>query len=578
MEPRAVRIHCMSVMNENLSSSHPADGCSIAIVGGGPSSAYLLHAFLRAAKPCRITVFEAGAVAGPGIPFSADHNGAHLLANIAGFELPPLCETLNQWAMRQSDRRQKELGIAGLAEDDRAFFPRRALGAFYADQMRLLLERMQGSVTLHTLAAVQDVAAHADGVSVTWRQEGEAHEALFDRVIIASGYGRSDEAHALAGEAAKEVTGQRIAVLGSSLSAIDAAVEVAMRRGRFEGTGDGLRYIPDRPWSIAFLSRNGLLPEADFWIPEDAGELPLFNADAIAPMAQGRDGDLDRIFDLFAQQLAQVDPGYARAIDLPSATPDNFAQRYFARRLSADPFAYARANLIEARQTHARRRASAWRLVLLLAHSAFGSILPALSPRDLERFNAGLKRCFVDNYAAVPHLSVERMLALHDAGVLTVHKIGPIADPDQREFMIAGRAMRFDDLIDARGQPALGLDRLPFPTLRLQLCSQANARRRDWEDGLFPAAGYVLDPDDMALSRVHALCLPFLLQRHPFIQGLTESAAMAQACVGEIGRRMNAAAPSLRQKTLDALAWLEQTTMVFQGDRSVPLIRPQQGM
>lgn len=559
-------------MTANNSPSRPSPSCSIAIVGAGPSSVYLLNAFLAGGQDCRITVFEAGEVAGPGIPFSPGHNGAHLLANIAGFELPPVCETLNAWALRQTAGRRRELGIEGMAGDDRAFFPRQALGAFFADQMRLLLDRMGGRVEIHTGAVVQDIAAYPDGVSVTWNREG-AQEAMFDRVIIASGYGRGDVANPLAGEVAQGVAGRRIAVLGSSLSAIDAAVEIAMRRGRFEAADGHLRYVPDQPWSISFLSRHGLLPEADFWVPQDAGELPLFNPAAIRPLAQGRPGDLDRIFAVFARQLALLAPDYARAIDLPTATPDNFAQRYFARRVQSDPFAYARSNLAEARQSHAERRACPWRLALLVAHSTFGNVLPALAPEDLERFSVGLKRCFVDNYAAVPHLSIERMLALRDAGVLDVHRIGPIAAPDQKEFVVEGRPMRFDDVIDARGQPALGLDRLPFPTLRLQLCSQANARQRDWDDGLFPAAGYVLDPDDMALSRVHALCLPFLLQRHPFIQGLTESAAMARACVGEIGRRIHAAVPSLRQKTLNALEWMERTTLVFQGDRSLPLIR-----
>lgn len=553
---------------------------SIAIVGAGPTAVYLLNAFQKAGAAHRITLFEAGDQGGPGIPFSHEHNGENLLANIAGFELPPVCETLNQWALRQDLVRMHELGIAQSAGDDRAFFPRRALGQYYADQLAILLDHdgSDGRITMHTHADVRDIAALPDRVTVTWNQNGQSHEASFDKVIIASGYGQADKAKPLAGEVAQDIAGDRIAVLGSSLSAIDAAVEIAMRRGAFESADDGLTYSAPSPWHISFLSRRAILPEADFWVPAHNEAMPIFNLAAIEPLAQGRDGDLDRIFALFSAELMQADPDYAQSIDLSSATPDNFADRYFAARMACDPFDHARANLAEARTSHEMRQASPWRYALLQAHSIFAQIVPQLSAHDLDRFVRGLKRCFVDNYAAVPHLSVERMLALHDAGYLSVHQISVDhwdnqTAQDRWSFVIDGKVEEFDDVIDARGQPALGINHLPFPSLRLQLCSQANAQHRDWDDGIIPTQGFMLDQTDQALSRVHALCLPFLLRRHPFIQGLTESAAMAQSCVDAIQNGLREAAPDLRQKTLDALAWMDLTTLIFQGDKMLPILR-----
>lgn len=553
---------------------------SIAIVGAGPTAVYLLNAFQKSGAEHRIVLFEAGEQAGPGTPFNPEHNGENLLANIAGFELPPVCETLNQWALRQDLVRMHELGIAQSAGDDRAFFPRRALGQYYADQLAILLDRdaANGLITMHTHADVRDIAAFPDHVSVTWNENGQSHEASFDKVIIASGYGQAGKAKPLAGAMAQDIAGDRIAVLGSSLSAIDAAVEIAMRRGHFESTEDGLTYHAPSPWQISFLSRRAILPEADFWVPAQNEALPIFNAAAIEPLAQGKDGDLDRIFALFAAELAQADPDYAQSIGLPSATPDNFTDRYFADRMARDPFEHARTNLAEARASHELRQFSPWRYTLLKAHSIFAQIVPQLSARDLDRFVRGLKRCFVDNYAAVPHLSVERILALHDAGYPSVHQISVDhwdnqTTQDRWSFVIDGKAEEFDDVIDARGQPALGINHLPFPSLRLQLCSQANAQQRDWDDGIIPTQGFMLDQTDQALSRVHALCLPFLLRRHPFIQGLTESAAMAQSCVDAIQSGLSEEAQDLRQKTLDALAWMDLTTLIFQGDKMLPILR-----
>nr|WP_246866271.1 FAD/NAD(P)-binding protein [Novosphingobium sp. SG720] len=562
-----------------------APALSIAIVGAGPTAVYALDALQRQGLPYRVTLLEAGGQPGQGIPFNAQHNGAHLLANIAGFELPAVGETLNAWAMRQTPQRQAALGLAGMAHDERAFFPRMALGAYYADQLAQAMAPDAGPciVTLHCHAEVHDIVARPDGVRVLWTQSdapgAERHAADFDAVIVASGYGKPDVGERLAGATARDSKGRQVAVLGSSLSAIDAAVELAVRHGQFHEAADGtLQYAMERPFSVTFLSRNGLLPEADFWVPEQATPLRHCTPRALASAVRGEEGDLDRAFALFARELAQADPAYAAAMALDTADADSFADRHFARRMAADPFAHARANLAQARASHAQARPSPWRHAILRMHEAFATIVPALAPGDLARFVRGLKRVFVDNYAAVPHLSVERLLALHDAGVLTVQRIAsgqsvtraPDAGGKAGCWAIAGAGSvgHFDDVIDARGQAPLGLEDFPFPTLRLHLCAQALAQDRDWHEGLAPAQGHVLDPEDPALARIHVLSLPFLLHRHPFIQGLTESAAMARACVAALGRRARAASPSsgsAREDIHAALDWLDRTEPIYLG-------------
>lgn len=554
---------------------------SIAIVGAGPTAVYALDALQRQGPACRVTLLEAGGQPGQGIPFNARNNGAHLLANIAGFELPPVGETLNAWAMRQSARRQAALGVAGMAHDPRAFFPRMALGAYYADQLGRLMTPEAGpcQAELHCHAEVQDIVARPDGARVIWTQRGQRHAADFDAVIVASGYGKPDVGTRLAGASARTARGRRVAVIGSSLSAIDAAVELAVRHGQFHEAGDGtLRYAMEQPFAVTFLSRHGLLPEADFWVPEQAPPLRHCTPAALAAVVHGADGDLDRAFALFARELAEADPDYARTIDLPTCDADSFATRHFAARMGSDPFVHARANLAQARDSHARAQTIAWRHAILRMHEAFATIVPDLSDADLARFSRGLKRVFVDNYAAVPHLSVARLLALHEAGVLTVQRIGrdasmaraadggwTIGTPDAVE--------RFDEVIDARGQAPLGLEDFPFPTLRLHICAQALAEDRHWHEGLAPAQGHVLDPEDPALSRVHVLSLPFLLHRHPFIQGLTESAAMARACVAALGRRAEAK-PRSRDDIHAALAWLDRTDPIYQGTDVLMVARP----
>jgi uncharacterized NAD(P)/FAD-binding protein YdhS len=94
----------------------------IGIIGTGPTALYSLKALLDSSRPCEIILYEIADMIGPGIPFSKHHNDTQALANIAGVELPPLCESLNQWAGRQSLERLQAWGIAAQAGDDRAFF------------------------------------------------------------------------------------------------------------------------------------------------------------------------------------------------------------------------------------------------------------------------------------------------------------------------------------------------------------------------------------------------------------------------------------------------------------------------
>ncbi|MDE1916839.1 MAG: FAD/NAD(P)-binding protein [Sphingomonadales bacterium] len=563
----------------------------LAIIGTGPTALYTLKALIEQAPPCRIVLFEESGTAGPGIPFSPAYNSPAALANIAGVELPPLTETLNQWARRQPEHRLERWGIGQDAGDERAFFPRLALGAYFVDQLQQMLAHPRGhAIILREATRITDVIARADGVVLRWQASGKGetmeHEARdgeerFDRLVIATGYRapRGRRGAPLGGRLGVELRrGGHVGVLGSSLSGIDVAVDLARRHGRFAGAGGSLRYVGDVDWHVTLLSRSGLLPEADFWFPHPAEPLDLFTDAALALLARGRDGDLDRVFALFARQLRALDPAYAEAIDLAAATADTFAEHHFARRTACDPFVWAARDLADARRSHRRREAEPWRYAILRMHEPLGRIVPRLTPRDLARFERGLKRCFIDNYAAVPHLSIHRLLAMHEAGVLSVARLGDRytlqRDGEPWHIHAEGFDRHFDNILDARGQQALGLFDFPFPTLRLQLCAHALASGRDVEEGLSPDSGFVVDREDPALSRIHCLALPFLLKRNPFLQGLVESDAMGKAAVTAMLGAMAAPGPCPldRADVEEMIARLSSESQIYCGSSGVVTI------
>lgn len=522
----------------------------MAVIGGGPMAVYLLGSLLRRPNPPRaITIYEAGPEAGCGMPYDPRTTHPALLANIAPVEIPPVTQGVMDWLAVQPKDRLTGWGIDGKRVTERSFLPRVVLGAWLTAELAQLVRSaaLRGiAVTLRTSTRVVDMGWDASGVTVTAVREGRVDTAGFDAAVLATGHvwPASDQgewgrfASPWPSQAIEVPDAARVAVLGSSLSAIDVAVTLAHRNGVFRQGPDGLQWqaAPGQSLAITFLSRGGLLPEADFWCPLPYRPLAICTPAAIdAAIAEGAEGLLDRAFALMQAELALDAPDYAADIDLSELTADSFPAAYFDRRANSDPFDHAAANLDEVQANAARQTTVAWRYAILRMHEVVSAIAPHLTRADSARFSRGLKRVFVDNYAAVPAQSVQRMLALHAAGVLSVEALSPddSLTPAYEGVVLqqSGRSRHFTTLVDARGQRPLGLAQLPFPSL-LRALRRTGQRRAD---GALPMSDdFALPVPPGACGTVHCLALPYILYREPFAQGLTECAALADRVASSI--------------------------------------------
>lgn len=537
----------------------------IAIVGGGPTAVYLVQAFLGAGFKGALTIYESGSTVGMGMPYDPAHTHPSLLANISGLEIPPVGPLLHDWANDLPADRAAGFDVEW-PMTGRTFPPRVLLGAYLADGLdRMVAEagRQGLDITLRPETRVTDVGWDAQGVIVSSAGKDAETSRRYDHVVLATGHVWPPSDQAGHGRYASPwPTAQlrvpdhaRVAVLGSSLSAIDAAVTLAMACGRFISAPDGLAYelAAGRSLEITFFSRGGFLPEADFFCIMPHLPLTICTASAVAQsIAQGSRGLLDRIFDLIQAELHRADPFYATLIGLPHLDADTLVDAYFASRAASDAFEHARANLEESRENAKRRRTVAWRYALLRMHDAVSLAVPHLEPVDRDRFDRGLRRMFADNYAAVPLSSIERLLALHESGVLRVERIGPhdrFRPRPQGVALIQRKATRdFTTLIDARGQRRLGVADLPFPTLRGQLGG------RDEPMPIGPAFG--LTPPGGAAGTVHCAAIPYLLHRNPFVQGIVEAARIAQTVAEDIGQHQDVlAGRMLGAHGADVLRW-----------------------
>ena len=515
----------------------------VVFIGSGPSTLYTLCGLVDCRIPLEITIFEAGPEAGVGTPYSEKSATASMLANIASIELPPVIETLCQWLNGLDDAALKKLKIMRAEIDERRFYPRLVLGKYFASAFQNLIALAEDNghrVVFHTQTKVVDISNAQHSVSVKFRQKsGTLQQASFDYAVIATGHDR--------GRGPKNKTGlvpaypppriagtavRAIGVLGSSLSAIDVAVSLAEQGGRFSQTETPAPYIRDPGFetlSITLLSRQGLLPEADFYCPIPYEPLQFFTDAAAATLPDAR--LLNTAFALFKKELAANDREYFCSLKLETATADDFADRYFSHRRNVDAFIWAGGNLAEAKANYQARKSVPWRYAILRMHEVFGRIYTRFSAEDKIRFDRGLRLMFIDNYASVPHRSIERILALKDAGLLSLTKLSSdykteIKPQSARITTRDGTELFFDMLIDATGQRVLSVNDLAFPTLRLQMMANAQIRAKSEGDveKLETDDDHRLSEGANHLLRSFIIAVPFLLNKNPFAQGLTSAA------------------------------------------------------
>lgn len=540
----------------------------IALIGAGPTSIYTLQALLaRASGVLAITIFEEQARAGLGTPYRPGWNDPAMLANIASIELPPLGITLVEWLAQQTPARLAGYNIDPDGIDERTFYPRVVLGHYLRDRFEALVAdgRAAGhAIDVRANARVTDIAAEGNGLCLSVQPRGgPAYQMRFSQIVIATGHEWPEEPEVRPGyfaspwpaSALKRIPAAPVGIRGTSLSAIDAAVALAVHHGAFviaagEDAGEpapgesapaedqALRWKPQAGGAalhITMMSRKGLMPEADFFCPIPHEPLTIFTEQAVQNLIEaGGTGLLDRTFGLFKEQLRLVDPGYADEIGW-DASVETFGERYFAERLAADPFAWAEANLDEARKNFETATTVSWRYAILRAHEVFALIVPHLDEADHDRFSQHLQPIFTDNYATVPHASIERLLALHRGGALTILAVGDQARLDTHSeasgatMSFDGQQRHFPAFIDATGQRPLEAAAFPFQTLLDQgVVLDAGEIGAGYR-------GIVIDDDFRPVSeqpvarRIHLLSLPFILGRHPFIQGLTSCHDMGEA-------------------------------------------------
>ncbi|WP_275784201.1 FAD/NAD(P)-binding protein [Pararhizobium gei] len=549
---------------------------SIAIIGSGPTGIYTLKGLMESETPLSVTVYEANADPGKGTPYHPRANDRAMLANIASIELPPVCESLTHWLRRKSPAELAMLGVPVETIGEREFYPRVVLGAYFEAQLNALLAKAVArghTVDIKASHRVLDIQLRESDINVEVKgEDGATDSKAFDHVVMATGHDWPEKTETKPGffispwpaKNLDTIGDVSVGVLGTSLSGIDAVVSVATAHGSFllDDSGTMQYHSASGPdFHLTMMSRKGLLPEADFYCPIPYEPLSIFTEAAVDRLVDTvPDRLLDEIFELFRAQLFASDPAYSERIGLGMLTVETVADAYFSERESYDPFTWAALNLGEARTNKATRTTVAWRYSILCMHETVLRAVPHFNEEDLKRFHKYFKTLFVDDYATVPHQSIERLLALHRAGRLSVLKLGPDyrLDNDSAEqgavIEICDDRHAFTAFIDATGQHAVSAWDVPFPSLIAQgvvreaRTVKASTAFAATDDTATVATGGIdLDSQfrpkfEKPLSHsLYCVSIPFLLHKLPFVQGITSAeelgSRVAKSILDDVGCR-----------------------------------------
>jgi uncharacterized NAD(P)/FAD-binding protein YdhS len=516
----------------------------VALVGGGPTAVYTLKNLLQKADPLHITIFEAGKVAGCGIPYSGEHNTPDMIANITSVEIQPVLTSLADWVRSADKSWLRRFGINPDEVRERDYYPRVLLGAYFGDQLEQMIRTSAPwhQVAIEVETRVLDVMPHCKGFTLAIANKDGKSRRHFDAVVMATGH-LTGPVKSLASSGLYRspypVSNLELAedeaalILGTSLSAIDAVVALAGRYGSFVGEDQDLSFELHSATTprLVMASRKGTVPDADFFYPIPEEPLMIFTPARLEKLrAENKAGLLARSFALFKQQMTADDPDFVKDLALSRFTPEAFSKAYLAMRKSRQGFSAIAEDLAESRANYRDRRVIMWRYTMMRAHEVFATIVPYLDDRDLERFRQHLAPVFADAYGCVPHVSLARLLALHRVGCLEIIALGDKGTirygAGSFTLEADGKVQNFGTLIDARGQSPATISELGFETLDQALATDDVLKRtRDQsEDDHFR-----LRLKGRLQADIFCISIPVMMERYPFAQGLVACSEAAEA-------------------------------------------------
>jgi len=473
--------------------TNKANPLKIAILGGGPSGLFMYKRLVESGiKNLAIEIFERKDMLGSGMPYSTEGANEEHITNVSDNEIPVIFNSIEDWVKMAPKPLLKKFNINSDTFNEYKVLPRLFFGEYLSAQFELLKEVAddKGMITkihLNTQVTniIDDPAKNNVGVEVNGKDI-----TYFDHIIVCVGHNWPKKHEGKIPEyydspyppkkLAKQVN-HPIAIMGSSLTAIDAIRTLARNNGVFEAEEDGTyKFILNESSSqfkIVMHSRNGLLPAIRFHLEDShLGKDETLSKAEIQQNVKENGGfiPLDFVFEKnFKDQFKKRDPAFYEKIkDMDLET---FVEAMMSYRENVPPFDLFRKEYEEAEKSIKREESIYWKEALAVLSFAMNYPAKYLCAEDMQRLQKVLMPLISIVIAFVPQSSCRDLMALHDAGVLEIVSVGE--DSSVEPYKEGGATYIYTDdkgkeisihyktFISCIGQPHLLYDDFPFKGL-----------------------------------------------------------------------------------------------------------------
>ncbi|MGZ5248441.1 MAG: hypothetical protein ACXWCR_15145, partial [Flavitalea sp.] len=290
-----------------------------------------------------------------------------------------------------------------------------------------------------------------------------------------------------------------VAIRGSSLTAFDALRTLSRCNGSFSKNENGklVYHLNDESegFKMVMHSIDGLLPAIRIHLEDShLAKDTVLSEREIEANKMMNDGfvSLDYIFEQkFKIPFRKKDPEfYERIKDMKM---EEFVEDMMSFRERLDPFTLFKAEYAEAEKSIRRQQPVLWKEMLAMLSFTMNYPAKYFSAEDMLRHRKILLPLISIVIAFVPQGSAQELLALHEAGVLSIVAVDRSSrvEPGEEEGITYfykdeegnEQAVQYKMFIDCIGQPPLSIQDIPFKSLyEKETISQARLQFRSSEE------------------------------------------------------------------------------------------------
>jgi hypothetical protein len=462
----------------------------IAIIGGGPSGLFMYKRLTESeSTDFEISIFERKDYLGAGMPYSAEGANVEHITNVSDNEIPIIYNSIEDWVKIAPKSILKKFNIDEEKFNEYKVLPRLFFGEYLSAQFNLLkkaAEKKGIKTHVHLNCVVEDIIdLPADNkVAVCVQNEDKSY---FDQLVICTGHNWPKKYEGripnyfdspYPPKKLELKLNHAVGIMGSSLTAIDALRTLARENGKFEDNEDGTYsyQLASEGFKIVMHSRSGLLPAIRFHLEDShlGKDETLSKAEIHESIAEnGGFLPLDFVFEKnFKEIFIKKDPAFYEQIK--DMDLEAFVAAMMGYREKMEPFELFKKEYDEAEKSIEKRKSIYWKEALAVLSFAMNYPAKYLSAEDMERLQKVLMPLISIVIAFVPQSSCRELLALHEAGVLSIVAVGDDAKVEPLKtggadyhYEINGEKMvkHFDTFVDCIGQPHLSFNDFPFKSL-----------------------------------------------------------------------------------------------------------------